>query len=68
MKLLRFMLLKSVTTDAGRGRAWLRACLNEHSLERYVHLFLGEEDLLKKHYDQSAFLMDQVSFISFLIV
>lgn len=55
------MLLKSVSTDAGRGRAWLRASLNEHSLERYVHLFLGEADLLKKHYDSHSFLLDQVS-------
>jgi sorting nexin-29 len=58
------MLLKSVNTDAGRGRAWLRASLNEHSLERYVHLFLGDQDILEQHYDSSAFIRDEVN-ISF---
>lgn len=42
----RFMLLKNIDTDAGRGRSWLRASLNEHSLERYIHMLLEKEDLL----------------------
>jgi sorting nexin-29 len=54
------MLLKTVTTDAGRGRAWIRAALNEHSLERYVHLFLADPALLEQHYEPWAFVRDEV--------
>ena len=57
----RYMLLKSVNTEAGRGRAWLRASLNEHSLERYVHLFLSDQQILEQHYEPSAFIRDEVN-------
>ena len=42
----RFQKLKLVNTDTGRGRAWLRASLNEHSLERYAHMLIENDDLL----------------------
>jgi len=42
----RFIMLKNIDTDSGRGRAWLRAALNEHSLERYMHMLIENEILL----------------------
>ena len=33
----RYMVLKHITNDTGRGRAWLRSCLNEKSLERQLN-------------------------------
>ncbi|XP_063443685.1 sorting nexin-29-like [Mytilus trossulus] len=55
----RFFTLKHINTDAGRGRAWLRASLNEHSLERYMHMLLERDELLSNHYESWAFLRDQ---------
>jgi hypothetical protein len=43
----RFNTLKQINTDMGRGRAWLRACLNEHSLERYMHMLIEKEDIVR---------------------
>ena len=43
----RYFTLKHINTDAGRGRAWLRAALNEHSLERYMHMLLESDELLR---------------------
>jgi sorting nexin-29 len=54
------MLLKSINTDEGRTRAWIRASLNEHSLERYVHLFLSDPDILDQHFETWAFIRDEV--------
>lgn len=53
----RFLLLHNVRTDYGRARAWLRAALNEHSLERYILIFLSL-DSLPSYYDPGAFLRD----------
>ena len=41
----RFLILKNVKSDEGRSRAWLRALLNEHSLERYIHVSTGGKKL-----------------------
>ncbi|XP_078610485.1 sorting nexin-29-like isoform X1 [Branchiostoma floridae x Branchiostoma japonicum] len=57
-ELQRYLMLQQVTTDAGRGRAWLRSALNEHSLERYLHSLLGDTNLLRQHYDDWAFVLD----------
>ncbi|XP_048248085.1 sorting nexin-29-like isoform X1 [Haliotis rufescens] len=58
-ELQRFANLKTINTDAGRGRAWLRASFNEHSLERYMHMFIDSEDMLSQFYEEWAFLRDQ---------
>ncbi|XP_069192024.1 sorting nexin-29 [Procambarus clarkii] len=55
----RFLLLKNITTDVGRGRAWLRSLLNEHSLERYMHIVVCDEALLQQSYEPWALLRDQ---------
>ncbi|CAL1283396.1 unnamed protein product [Larinioides sclopetarius] len=54
----RYMLLKNITTDIGRGRAWLRSALNEHSLERYMHMILADSAQIKNFYEDWAFLLD----------
>jgi len=42
----RFMSLRNIRTDSGRGRAWLRSSLNEHSLERYMHMLTENPALI----------------------
>ncbi|KAF4523436.1 hypothetical protein B566_EDAN010369 [Ephemera danica] len=54
----RFLLLRRVCTDCGRGRAWLRACLNECSLERGLSS-LRAAPSLATHYYSWAFLRDE---------
>ncbi|XP_067162588.1 sorting nexin-29 isoform X2 [Apteryx mantelli] len=58
-ELQRFYSLKAITTDIGRGRAWLRCALNEHSLERYVHMLLADKNRLSVFYEDWSFLMDE---------
>lgn len=53
----RFILLHNVRTDAGRCRAWIRASLNEHSLERYILIILSLQNL-NEYYEDFAFLRD----------
>ncbi|XP_060553187.1 sorting nexin-29-like [Ruditapes philippinarum] len=55
----RFMNLKNINTDSGRGRSWLRASFNEHSLERYMHMLVESDSLLSQFYHSWAFLKDQ---------
>ncbi|XP_031831363.1 sorting nexin-29 isoform X2 [Nomia melanderi] len=54
----RFSVLKQVHTDYGRGRAWLRAALNERSLERHLHAII-DPNILSSFYEDWAFLLDQ---------
>ncbi|XP_058012903.1 sorting nexin-29 isoform X2 [Ahaetulla prasina] len=58
-ELQRFYSLKNITTDTGRGRAWLRCALNEHSLERYLHMLLADKNHLSVFYEDWSFLMDE---------
>uniref|UniRef100_A0A8D0GUA2 Sorting nexin 29 n=1 Tax=Sphenodon punctatus TaxID=8508 RepID=A0A8D0GUA2_SPHPU len=58
-ELQRFYSLKNITTDIGRGRAWLRCALNEHSLERYVHMLLADKNRLGVCYEDWSFMMDE---------
>lgn len=53
----RFLLLHNVRTDTGRCRAWIRASLNEHSLERYILIILSLDNL-DDYYEPWAFLRD----------
>ncbi|KAM0733088.1 Sorting nexin-29 [Formica fusca] len=54
----RFGILRKVHTDYGRGRAWLRAVLNEKSLERHLHAIINP-DTLSPFFEEWAFLLDQ---------
>ncbi|GLH07645.1 Sorting nexin-29 [Gryllus bimaculatus] len=57
-ELERYLLLKQVWTDTGRGRAWLRAALNERSLERYLQCLLANPQHVAMFYEDWAFLQD----------
>lgn len=46
-ELPRFYSLRHIASDVGRGRAWLRCALNEHSLERYLHTLLADRGRLR---------------------
>nr|XP_002130434.1 sorting nexin-29 [Ciona intestinalis] len=54
----RFENLTNIRSDIGRGRAWLRCSLNEHSLERYFYIFLSDPDILRQYYEEEALLLD----------
>lgn len=45
--LQRFNKLNHVTSELGRGRAWLRASINERTLENYMHTVLGQDEQLR---------------------
>jgi hypothetical protein len=51
--------LTSVSTDLGRGRAWLYQALNENILENYLRLFSENRVLLEKYYHQEALMRDE---------
>ncbi|KAI5716889.1 hypothetical protein M8J76_014092 [Diaphorina citri] len=55
----RFLSLKSICTDIGRGRAWLRSALNERSLERYLKCLLSESEVLQQFYESKAWVRDK---------
>uniref|UniRef100_A0A0P6J003 Sorting nexin-29 n=1 Tax=Heterocephalus glaber TaxID=10181 RepID=A0A0P6J003_HETGA len=58
-ELQRFYSLRHITSDVGRGRAWLRCALNEHSLERYLHMLLADGGRLSTFYEDWSFVMDE---------
>lgn len=57
--LQRFFRLNHVKSELGRGRAWLRAAINERTLENYMHSILAQDEELRKLYEVDAFLLDQ---------
>lgn len=52
----RFDLLTHVRNDHGRGKAWLRASINERCLEKYMLLSVGNEKLIDQFYEKWAFM------------
>uniref|UniRef100_A0A2K5Q1G3 Sorting nexin 29 n=1 Tax=Cebus imitator TaxID=2715852 RepID=A0A2K5Q1G3_CEBIM len=58
-ELQRFYSLRHIASDVGRGRAWLRCALNEHSLERYLHMLLADRCRLSTFYEDWSFVMDE---------
>ncbi|KAK0144866.1 Sorting nexin-29 [Merluccius polli] len=62
-ELQRFYALRHISSELGRGRAWLRCALNEHSLERYLHALLADCRRLGSvsiaFYEDWAFLLDE---------
>ncbi|KAH9416606.1 Sorting nexin-29 [Dermatophagoides pteronyssinus] len=59
-ELKRFLSLRFVHTDLGRGRSWIRNCLNEHSLEKYFLMIVEDtQEHRQQFYDDSALLLSQ---------
>lgn len=54
----RFENLKQVWTKWGKGRAFIRASLNEHSLQRYLLTWLSEYKILRSYYTHWSVMMD----------
>jgi len=52
----RFDLLTNVRNDYGRGKAWLRASINERCLEKYMSLCINNEKLTNQFYEKWAFI------------
>eukprot|EP00056_Hartaetosiga_gracilis_P010754 m.160283 g.160283 ORF g.160283 m.160283 type:complete len:369 (+) comp13383_c3_seq1:104-1210(+) len=52
-------LLKNITTDSGRGRAWLRGCLNDQSMRTHIHQMVEHIDHAKTYYEPHAFVLDE---------
>ncbi|KAL5234452.1 hypothetical protein ACI65C_001862 [Semiaphis heraclei] len=52
----RFNLLSNIKNDYGRGKAWLRASINERCLEKYMHLCINNENLINRFYEKWAFM------------
>ncbi|XP_072313020.1 sorting nexin-29 [Eucyclogobius newberryi] len=55
----RFYSLHQISSELGRGRAWLRCALNEHSLERYLHCLVADRARLSTYYEDWAFILDE---------
>jgi sorting nexin-29 len=56
----RYDVLKQVQSDVGKGRAWLRSSLNEHSLERYLGNMLEDAHQIRaQFYEDYALLRDE---------
>ncbi|BES97429.1 RUN domain [Nesidiocoris tenuis] len=53
----RYELLRQIWTNRGRGRAWLRSAINEHSLERYMKNLIASPSK-KSYYEDWAFVLD----------
>ncbi|XP_062590426.1 pleckstrin homology domain-containing family M member 2-like [Saccostrea cucullata] len=53
--------LQNVTTDLGRGRAWLFMALNDCLLESYVRCYEENIKTVRKHYVKEALLLNQQS-------
>ncbi|XP_041378484.1 pleckstrin homology domain-containing family M member 2-like [Gigantopelta aegis] len=49
----------NVTTDLGRGRAWLFIALNENLLESYLRCIMDSTKSVKKYYLKEALVLDQ---------
>ncbi|XP_057681536.1 sorting nexin-29 isoform X2 [Corythoichthys intestinalis] len=58
-ELQRFYSLRHISSELGRGRAWLRCALNEHSLERYLHSLLADRPRVGTYYEDWAFMLDE---------
>lgn len=48
-----------VSTDLGRGRAWLRTTINENTLERYFYSLVNDREKIKTHYEPWSFMLDE---------
>ncbi|EGD77455.1 hypothetical protein PTSG_08550 [Salpingoeca rosetta] len=52
-------LLSNITTNSGRGRAWLRSALNDQTLKPYLDKFAQQPDVARNFYEGHAFVLDE---------
>ncbi|XP_037957148.1 sorting nexin-29 [Teleopsis dalmanni] len=55
----RYINLTNISTKCGRGRAFIRATLNENSLERYLLTWLSDSEFLQRYYSPWSLLLDE---------
>lgn len=51
--------LQHITTDSGRGRAWIRWAVNERSLGRYLEHIPDASAVVAQYYNEYAFIRDE---------
>ncbi|EDQ84793.1 uncharacterized protein MONBRDRAFT_29927 [Monosiga brevicollis MX1] len=55
---VHYTCLKNITTDSGRGRAWLRTALNEQLLQSFFERIEKHQSIVRQYYDDYALLLD----------
>ena len=50
--------LRAITTDVGKGRAWIRLALNEGLLVSYLRSMIADQTTLRRHYQRHALMRD----------
>lgn len=61
----RYDKLKNVWTDCGKSKAFIRSCLNESSLQRYISIFI-EDEYVTQFYEPWSILLDENAQIEFI--
>ncbi|XP_002737998.1 pleckstrin homology domain-containing family M member 2-like [Saccoglossus kowalevskii] len=51
-------MLNNITTDLGRGRAWLYMALNENLIESYLRCFAENVKVVRKYYVEHSIMRD----------
>eukprot|EP00041_Stephanoeca_diplocostata_P011119 m.180503 g.180503 ORF g.180503 m.180503 type:complete len:898 (+) comp18421_c0_seq2:191-2884(+) len=51
--------LQHITTDSGRGRAWIRWAINERSLGRYLEALPDACAVVSQYYNEFAYIRDE---------
>lgn len=54
----RYYHIQNISSDYGRGRAWLRSSINEHSLDRYLRMLFSDENMILNYYEPSSLMND----------
>ncbi|RDD39862.1 Sorting nexin-29 [Trichoplax sp. H2] len=58
LELSRLDSLTNISSDIGRGRAWLRCMLNERCLEKFFGKVVADPSIIRKFYESYAFMLD----------
>eukprot|EP00730_Choanoeca_flexa_P003284 TRINITY_DN11353_c0_g1_i7.p1 TRINITY_DN11353_c0_g1~~TRINITY_DN11353_c0_g1_i7.p1 ORF type:complete len:729 (+),score=185.61 TRINITY_DN11353_c0_g1_i7:99-2285(+) len=58
-EVVHFNVLRNITTDSGRGRAWLRTALNEQTLQAFFKRLTAHPEVVRNYYDDHSILLDE---------
>eukprot|EP00045_Choanoeca_perplexa_P009414 m.90942 g.90942 ORF g.90942 m.90942 type:complete len:738 (+) comp14886_c0_seq1:65-2278(+) len=58
-EVVHFNVLRNITTDSGRGRAWLRTALNEQTLQAFFKRLTTHLEVVRNYYDSHSVLLDE---------